>query len=247
MFERFTRERARGGRAGAGRGARDRAARGSARPRCCSASPAATGRARGCSPTTAPRYDALRARVVSGGLDGEALAAIGIDLDEIRRRAEANFGPGALERGAAPRGSHVPFTAQAQEGARARAARGDRGRRQARSATSTCCSGCCARAAPRPLLRAVGRRARRAARRRSARRRVVADAERDLLVRAGGERLLAGAVGVGLGRQRRARPQPGEHRAARRAGSGSSGHHSSVSSAAIATTAMNATRLAKPR
>ena len=101
-------------------------------------------------------YDALRARVVSGGLDGEALAAIGIDLDEIRRRAEANFGPGALERRRRPRGSHVPFSAAGQEGARARAARGDRGRRHARSATSTCCSGCCARAAPRPLLRAVG-------------------------------------------------------------------------------------------
>ena len=41
--------------------------------------------------------------------------------------------------------------------------------------------------------------------------RVVADAEGDLLVRAGGERLLAGAVGIGLGRQRAARAQPREH------------------------------------
>jgi ATP-dependent Clp protease ATP-binding subunit ClpA len=30
--------------------------------------------------------------------DAEALAAIGIDLDEIRRRVEESFGPGALER-----------------------------------------------------------------------------------------------------------------------------------------------------
>ena len=60
-------------------------------------------------------YDALRARVVSGGLDGEALAAIGIDLDEIRRRAEANFGPGALERKRRPRGGHVPFSAQGKK------------------------------------------------------------------------------------------------------------------------------------
>jgi ATP-dependent Clp protease ATP-binding subunit ClpA len=30
--------------------------------------------------------------------DAEALAAIGIDLDEIKRRIEENFGPGALER-----------------------------------------------------------------------------------------------------------------------------------------------------
>ena len=32
-----------------------------------------------------------------GRLDGEALAAIGIDLDAVRRRAEAAFGPGALD------------------------------------------------------------------------------------------------------------------------------------------------------
>jgi ATP-dependent Clp protease ATP-binding subunit ClpA len=32
------------------------------------------------------------------GLDAEALAAIGIDLDEVRTRIEATFGPGALNR-----------------------------------------------------------------------------------------------------------------------------------------------------
>jgi hypothetical protein len=31
-------------------------------------------------------------------LDADALASIGIDLDEVRRRVEEAFGPGALER-----------------------------------------------------------------------------------------------------------------------------------------------------
>jgi ATP-dependent Clp protease ATP-binding subunit ClpA len=40
------------------------------------------------------------------GEDAEALAAIGIDLDEIRRRVQDSFGPGALERvPPAPKGS----------------------------------------------------------------------------------------------------------------------------------------------
>jgi hypothetical protein len=34
------------------------------------------------------------------GLDADALAAIGIDLDEVRTRIEATFGPGALSRAA---------------------------------------------------------------------------------------------------------------------------------------------------
>jgi ATP-dependent Clp protease ATP-binding subunit ClpA len=47
----------------------------------------------------------------SGGvLDADALAAVGIDLDQVRDAAEAAFGPGALERvrrrGAA---GHIPF------------------------------------------------------------------------------------------------------------------------------------------
>ena len=163
-------------------------------------------------------HEALRAQAARRGLDGEALAAIGIDLDEIRRRAEATFGPGALERGRRaarqPRAVHPG----GQEGARARAARGDRARRprdrrRARAARAAARgrrgARCCAsRRAPTPRARAA---------RRSARRGVVADAEGDLLVRAGGERLLAGAVGIGLGRQRAARAQPGEQRAERRA------------------------------
>src|SRR4051794_25966678 len=43
---------------------------------------------------------ALRQLVGSGGLggsDAEALGTLGIDLDEVRRRVEASFGPGALD------------------------------------------------------------------------------------------------------------------------------------------------------
>src|SRR5262249_3320166 len=45
---------------------------------------------------TAPLGRPLEAEATSG--DAEALAAIGIDLDEIRRKVEESFGPGALER-----------------------------------------------------------------------------------------------------------------------------------------------------
>jgi ATP-dependent Clp protease ATP-binding subunit ClpA len=40
----------------------------------------------------------LSARDQAADDDAEALAAIGIDLDEIKRRIEESFGPGALER-----------------------------------------------------------------------------------------------------------------------------------------------------
>jgi ATP-dependent Clp protease ATP-binding subunit ClpA len=43
---------------------------------------------------------ALRHLVGTGGLcesDAEALRTLGIDLDEVRRRVEASFGPGALD------------------------------------------------------------------------------------------------------------------------------------------------------
>ncbi len=54
----------------------------------------------------------------TGNPDRDALATIGIDLDEVRRQTEEAFGPGALERTRAagrgrfcraPRG-HIPFT-----------------------------------------------------------------------------------------------------------------------------------------
>ncbi len=43
-------------------------------------------------------HAALRAELErsGGGLDRDALASIGIDLDEVRRRVEESFGPGAL-------------------------------------------------------------------------------------------------------------------------------------------------------
>ena len=49
----------------------------------------------------------------TGTPDAAALAALGIDLDEVRRRVEEAFGPGALDRVHRPRGrrwgGHVPF------------------------------------------------------------------------------------------------------------------------------------------
>jgi ATP-dependent Clp protease ATP-binding subunit ClpA len=49
--------------------------------------------------------------------DAEALASIGIDLDEIRRRVEEDFGPGALDRAAAPaRGTwRITMTREARQ------------------------------------------------------------------------------------------------------------------------------------
>lgn len=53
----------------------------------------------------APRLRALASRSTAGTadpgkLDADALATIGIDLDQVRRAAEAAFGPGALDRAA---------------------------------------------------------------------------------------------------------------------------------------------------
>jgi ATP-dependent Clp protease ATP-binding subunit ClpA len=49
----------------------------------------------------------------TGTPDADALAALGIDLDEVRRRVEEAFGPGALDRVRRPRGrrwgGHIPF------------------------------------------------------------------------------------------------------------------------------------------
>jgi ATP-dependent Clp protease ATP-binding subunit ClpA len=51
-----------------------------------------------------------------GGLDPEALATLGVDLDAVRARADVVFGRGALERGTGrvPRG-HIPFTPDAKK------------------------------------------------------------------------------------------------------------------------------------
>jgi ATP-dependent Clp protease ATP-binding subunit ClpA len=66
---------------------------------------------------------APRARPLGSGdasADAEALASIGIDLDEIRRRVEESFGPDALGRGPAPQGpssrtGRVTMTGEAKQ------------------------------------------------------------------------------------------------------------------------------------
>lgn len=54
----------------------------------------------------------------AAALDGDALGAIGIDLDAVRERVEAAFGRGALERSATGRdarhGGHLRVTRQAR-------------------------------------------------------------------------------------------------------------------------------------
>jgi ATP-dependent Clp protease ATP-binding subunit ClpA len=67
-------------------------------------------------------------------LDAEALASVGIDLDQVRRAAEARFGPGALGRAGpaqARRPGRMRFTADAKKtlelAVRAAVGRRDRG------------------------------------------------------------------------------------------------------------------------
>jgi ATP-dependent Clp protease ATP-binding subunit ClpA len=59
---------------------------------------------------------------LAGEDDAAALATLGIDLDEVRRRVEAAFGEGALEGGAAPGcgrgrrgGDALPFSPEAKK------------------------------------------------------------------------------------------------------------------------------------
>jgi ATP-dependent Clp protease ATP-binding subunit ClpA len=61
-------------------------------------------------------YGALHAAIAStgdGALDGEALGALGVDLDRVRERADVVFGEGSLERAGRGRG-HLRFTRQAK-------------------------------------------------------------------------------------------------------------------------------------
>ena len=56
----------------------------------------------------------------TGPDDAEALASLGIDLDEVRRRVDESFGPGALDRTRAARGfrklpGHIPFDRAAKK------------------------------------------------------------------------------------------------------------------------------------
>ena len=84
---------------------------------------------------THDRLCALVSEVIGRGLprhDADALASIGIDIDEVRRRVEASFGPGALDRRARERRrwGQKPFTPRAKQALelslRAALARGDR-------------------------------------------------------------------------------------------------------------------------
>lgn len=60
---------------------------------------------------------ALLAGLAHDGLDTEALAALGIDLDAVRAQADATFGDGALTRAGstARRAGHLPFTRDAKK------------------------------------------------------------------------------------------------------------------------------------
>jgi ATP-dependent Clp protease ATP-binding subunit ClpA len=59
-------------------------------------------------------HAALRAELEQSGagLDADALASIGIDLDEVRRRVEESFGPGAL---GGHRKGRRPFSPEAKK------------------------------------------------------------------------------------------------------------------------------------
>jgi ATP-dependent Clp protease ATP-binding subunit ClpA len=60
---------------------------------------------------------AVTALIGSDDLDAEALQAVGIDLDAVRDRVEATFGPGALDDRTAgrARGGHLPFSPRAKK------------------------------------------------------------------------------------------------------------------------------------
>jgi ATP-dependent Clp protease ATP-binding subunit ClpA len=68
--------------------------------------------------------EAVRSQLRSAGpAEGDALRTLGIDLDEVRRRAEASFGPGALDRprrqrtglfGRRSAGGHLPLAKEAR-------------------------------------------------------------------------------------------------------------------------------------
>jgi ATP-dependent Clp protease ATP-binding subunit ClpA len=57
------------------------------------------------------------AGLVGDDLDADALGTLGIDLDAVRDRVEATFGPGALDRGASGggKGGHIPLTPRAKK------------------------------------------------------------------------------------------------------------------------------------
>jgi ATP-dependent Clp protease ATP-binding subunit ClpA len=70
----------------------------------------------GLPPSLGLEHGALRAAVAGSSqrLDADALAAIGIDLDAVRRAVEESFGPGALS-GRRRRRGHTPFCPKAKK------------------------------------------------------------------------------------------------------------------------------------
>ncbi len=58
---------------------------------------------------------ALLDRFDGDGIDAGALAALGIDLDAVRRQADAVFGHGALERAGRRTRGRLPFTREAKQ------------------------------------------------------------------------------------------------------------------------------------
>ncbi|MGY1593134.1 Clp protease N-terminal domain-containing protein [Geodermatophilus sp. SYSU D00708] len=60
---------------------------------------------------------AVTALVGRDDLDADALRAVGIDLDAVRDRVEATFGPGALDErpGGRAKGGHIPFSPRAKK------------------------------------------------------------------------------------------------------------------------------------
>jgi ATP-dependent Clp protease ATP-binding subunit ClpA len=118
MFERFTQE-ARATVVGAQQVARDTGSRGIDTRHVLVAlveRPGSVPQALGAAGVDAQAIAAkARSDLRAGGLDGGALAALGIDLDAVRRQADAVFGLDALERASrAPRG-HLPFTPDAKK------------------------------------------------------------------------------------------------------------------------------------
>jgi ATP-dependent Clp protease ATP-binding subunit ClpA len=63
--------------------------------------------------------DVLRRRLLvltDDGLDPDALATLGIDLDQVRAATEARLGPGALDKRRPPiKGGHLPFSKEAKK------------------------------------------------------------------------------------------------------------------------------------
>lgn len=118
MFERFTKE-ARAAVAAAQQVARDTGSRTVDSRHVLVALAEGPGPARAALAEVGAEPDQVARRVRSelrtAGLDPRALATLGIDLDAVRDRVEATFGPGALEGAARTRAGHIPFAPDAKK------------------------------------------------------------------------------------------------------------------------------------